>query len=235
VLAFNLIPADLENFNDPLSWESSCAAGDFDSHATTLGRSLVAAGLQNSVLRLGPEMNGEWESDFVGTTTVEQQNWAKCFANEVTSLRRASGEHFLIVWNPNACVQAYPFSNYYPGNKFVDIVGLDLYDVGCDAPDVSLSFGQLATETVGLRYFEAFARSHHKPMSFPEWGLSTSPAGDDPAYVDGIGETVSESDFAFQSYFDVSGTGGVSLNVLALGPSTPQSLLAYQQWFGTSK
>ncbi|MGH3733192.1 MAG: glycosyl hydrolase [Acidimicrobiales bacterium] len=234
-MAFNLIPANLQNINDPLNWETSCAAGDFDAYATTLGKSLVAAGLQNSVLRLGPEMNGMWESDFVGARVVEQHLWAKCFANEAASLRSAAGEHFLMDWNPNACVENYPYANFYPGNKFVDIMGLDLYDVGCDTPNVPLTFPQLSSEPAGLTRFEAFANAHGKPMSLPEWGLVSAPSGDDPAYVDGIGETIANGDFAFESYFNVSGVGNPGLSVLPLGPSTPLSLVAYQQWFGSSQ
>ena len=43
-------------------------------------------------------------------------------------------------------------------------------------------------------------------MSFPEWGLTTSPGGDDPAYINGIGSTVNNGNFAFQEYFD-TGSG----------------------------
>ena len=229
VLAVNLIPNSLENVNNPLKWEQACAAGGFNSHATALGTSLVTAGLQNSVIRLGPEMNGVWEADFIGNRKVEQKLWAKCFANEVTSLRHATGEHFLIDWNPNACKGNYPYSNFYPGNKYVDILGFDLYDVGCETPTTSLSFSHLASEPAGLKRFEAFAASRGKPMSFPEWGLSTIPAGDDPKYIDGIGSTVTKGNFAFETYFDATGPGS---KALPLGASTPLSLAAYQKWFG---
>jgi beta-mannanase len=224
----DLIPDSLENVNNPLSWEQSCAAGDFDSYATQLGTNLVAAGLQNSVIRLGPEMNGPWEADFIGTTTQEQNLWAQCFANEVTGLRQAAGEHFLIDWNPNACTQNEPYSSFYPGNAYVDIVGLDFYDVGCDSPSTPLNFTQLSNETYGLTSFEAFAAAQGKPMSFPEWGLANL-AGDDPAYIDGIGSTVATHDFAFEAYFD-AGAG----SSLPLGSTTPLSLAAFQKWFGTS-
>ena len=116
VLQVDLIPTDLEDESDPLGWEQTCAAGGFDADATELGTNLVAAGLGNSVIRLGAEMNGTWETDFIGTTTQEQNLWATCFANEVTSLRQASGEHFLIDWDVNACKGAYPYANFYPGN-----------------------------------------------------------------------------------------------------------------------
>jgi hypothetical protein len=230
VLEMNLIPTNIENVNDPTAWERSCAAGHFTSHATELGRSLVAAGLQDSVIRLGAEMNGVWEADFIGTKVSEQKLWAKCFDQEVTGLRRAPGEHFLMDWNPNACVGDYPYGTYYPGNAYVDIVGLDLYDVGCNTPKTSLSFRQLAREPAGLNYFVSFANAHRRPMSLPEWGLSTIPSGDDPGYINGMGETVAKDDFAFQSYFE---GGGVKVKALSLSSNTPLSDAAYQKWFGS--
>lgn len=229
VIQVDLIPASLENQSDPLAWEQSCANGDFNSHATELGTELVAAGLQNSVLRLGAEMNGPWEVDFMGTTTQEQNLWAQCFANEVTGLRAATGEHFLIDWNPNACYQNVPFANFYPGNSSVDIMGLDLYDVGCDAPTTALTFSQLANEPDGLTALEAFATAQGKPMSFPEWGLESTPSGDDAGYMDGIGSAVDNGDFAFQEYFDI-----VVGNTILLGTNTPLSNGAYQKYFGNS-
>ena len=172
-------------------------------------------------------MNGPWEGDFVGTTTQEQSLWATCFDNEVAAFRQAAGEHFLIDWNPNSCTEGIPYANYYPGNAYVDIIGLDFYDVSCDTPNTAVSFAQLASVPSGLDNFEAFASAQGKPMSFPEWGLDSSPAGDDPAYIDGVGSAVESGDFAFQEYFDVVDQGTMLLN-----SSTPQSVAAYKQSFG---
>ncbi len=224
ILQVDLIPDSLENVSDPLSWEQSCAAGDFNSYATQLGTNLVAAGLQNSVIRLGAEMNGTWEADYMGGTAQEQQLWATCFANEVTSLRAAAGENFLIDWDPNSC--NIPYSTIYPGNAYVDIIGIDLYDVACQTPSTAVSFSALASEGDGLDSIEAFATSQGKPMSLPEWGLESSPAGDDPAYIDGIGAAFSNHDYAFEAYFDAGAQG-----TMELGPSTPLSLVEFQKWF----
>ncbi len=231
IVSVNMIPNDLENVQNPTAWEQACASGQYDSHATALGRSLVAAGLQSTVIRLGAEGNGQWEPDFMGTTRTQQRLWAKCFDNEVTGLRRAKGEKFLIDWNPNACWAPYPYANYYPGNAYVDIMGLDLYDVGCLTPYTRLSFTQLSDEPYGLRQFEAFAKSKNKPMSLPEWGLSTVPAGDDPAYITGIGHVFETGDFAFEAYFDTS--SGSDTGSLPLGPTTPLSNAAYRVAFGS--
>lgn len=229
VIESDLIPSNLADTSDPLGWEQSCAAGDYNSYATQLGENLVAAGLQNSVIRLGSEANGNWEADFMGTTTTEESTWASCFDNEVTALRQANGEHFLIDWNPNACVDDVPYANYYPGNAYVDIMGLDFYDQSCETPTTAVSFSTLANEPASLTAFEAFASAQGKPMSFPEWGLVSSPGGDDAAYVDGIGSTVTNGNFAFQSYFDDGDSG-----TLPLGSNTPLSVAQYIKWFGNS-
>jgi beta-mannanase len=221
-----MIPSSAQT-SSPLTWEQACAAGNYNSYATQLGTNLVAAGLQDSVIRLGWEMNGPWEGDFVGDTVQEQSLWATCFDNEVTAFRQAAGEHFLIDWNPNSCTEGIPYANYYPGNAYVDIMGLDFYDVSCDTPNTAVSFAQLASVPSGLNGFKSFAAAQGKPMSLPEWGLSSTPSGDDPGYINGVGSTVNNGNFAFQEYFDVS-DGGTML----LTSGTPQSVAAYKQNFG---
>ena len=228
VLGVNLIPSSLANLQNPLSWEQSCSAGAFDSYATQLGTNLVHAGLQNSVIRLGPEMNGRWEDDYIGNTTREQNLWASCFANEVTALRQATGEHFLIDWNVNACVENIPYAHFYPGNSYVDVLGLDLFDESCIAPKASYTFQQLADEPASLKEFEAFAVAKRKPMSLPEWGFLHGPAKDHPGYFNGIGSTFTKGDFAFETYFDFQTPHPL------LGSRTPLSLAAFQKWFGVA-
>jgi hypothetical protein len=232
ILQVNLIPNRLANVNDPLSWEKSCAGGAFDSYATTLGTNLVAAGLGNTVIRLGAEMNGIWEEDYVGPTAAEQGLWATCFANEVTALRQVVGEDFLIDWNPNACTEDIPYSNFYPGNAYVDIVGLDIYDVSCLTPKTPQTFTQLANEVYGITTFEKFATKEGKPMSFPEWGLKKYPNGDDPGYINGMGAIFARRDVAFEAYFNVN----VKIRpYLPLGTQTPHSLAAFKRWFGNTR
>jgi beta-mannanase len=226
VLGISLIPASIQDSSDPSGWEQSCAAGNFDNYAAELGTNLVAAGLQNSVIRLAWEMNGPWEGDFVGSTTQDQSLWVTCFDNEVTALRSAAGEHFLIDWNPNSCTETIPYANYYPGNAYVNIVGLDFYDVSCDAPNTQVSFAQLAAVPSGLNNFEAFAAAQGKPMSFPEWGLDTTPNGDDPGYIAGVGAAVANGNFAFEEYFQVAD------GVMQLGSSTPLSNAQFEKSFG---
>lgn len=214
VLAENLIPNSLGKINDPMTWERPCAEGLYDSYAVTLANNLVASGFGYSVIRLGPEMNGPWETDFVGRSVLEQRYWARCFAQEVNSMRTVSGAHFLFDWDINACVNPYPLRNYYPGSAYVDIIGVDVYDSFCNGlkPTPSQQTTRaLFAEPLGLDTISRFAAKVAKPMSLPEWGTVAASSGglsDDPFYVDGIGRYIARHDVAFETYYDV-GDGGI--------------------------
>ena len=234
VLTEDLVPTD--QTTSDASWRGHCAQGQFASYSTELAQNLVAAGFGSSVIRLGAEMNGTWVSDYIGSTSGEQENWALCFQRTVTAMRAVAGAHFLFDWNVAACGDASPFANYYPGDAYVDIVGVDAYDTGCPMappPASAATFAAVAANPEGLTAVSQFAYANGKPMSIPEWATSAtngSPAGygDDPYYVDGVGQLVASSgDFAFQSWYDAGDKG-----VLRLGSANPLSLAAYVRAFG---
>ncbi|HVS84874.1 MAG TPA: hypothetical protein VHD91_04520 [Gaiellaceae bacterium] len=75
-----------------------------------------------------------------------------------------------VVWNPQGFgdpdVPGNSAQAYYPGDRYVDVVGDDLYDIGGKAEWAAA---------------DALYRAHPgKPFSFPEWGLWGI---DDPAFV----------------------------------------------------
>jgi hypothetical protein len=236
ILTQQLIPDSVctSTCGDVLKWEAVCDAGRYDGYAKQLARRLVATGFGSSVIRLGAEMNGSWENDYAGSTGIEQRDWAKCFAQEVTTMRAVKGAHFLFDWNVNACAEDDRLPKLYPGNAYVDIIGIDAYNGYCfaNSPTVgsTAAFKSLAAEPDGLNVVTAFARAHHKPMSLPEWGNvlpSSSSIGDDGSYVLGIHSWVDKNDVAFQSYFDSGGDG-----VLPLDSSNPNTLATYIESFG---
>jgi beta-mannanase len=223
----DLIPQSLGSNTD---WMGQCAAGDFNSYATQFAKNMVAAGLGNSVIRLAHEMNGNWYDDSLGTTQAKWTQWDQCWDQEVTAMRAAPGEHLLFDWNVNANYQDFPLADIYPGDAYVDIVGVDFYDqTGLTIPAVGQSgrFAALAAEPDGLNDVEAFAVAHGKPLSIPEWG-TVSTQGDDAAYVTAIGNFVASHDVAYQSYFDANVD-----NILPLDPATaPLTTAAYKAAFG---
>jgi beta-mannanase len=185
---------------------------------------MIAAGFGYSVIRLGAEMNGTWEIGSLGDNKTKWQQWGKCFAQEVTAMRSFPSAHFLFDWNVNARHRDIPLADYYPGNAYVDIVGISLYDEGSRLPPVGspARWKALASEPMGLNEVYAFAAKHHKPLSVPEWGTVIR-QGDDGNYVANVGDFVASHDVAYQSWFN-AGNG----NVYPLNPTAaPNSVAAY--------
>jgi hypothetical protein len=237
VMGMDLIPQSVSDNNDPLTWESACAAGNYDSEATQLAKNLVSYGAGGIVIRLGIEANGAWEADYTGSSSTELSDWAQCYDNEVTAMRAVPGTHFLFVWNPNICTQDFPLDQWYPGNSYVDIIGADAYDQDCGTLKSVSQEGWSAYANdssantpndpnfPSLNNVEAFAVAHGKPMSFPEWGLGDG-TPDDATYVNDLGQMFNSDDFAFQSYFDVNAD-----SIMPLGSDIPNVTAAYAKNF----
>jgi len=223
ILTQNLIP-DSEDANP--SWRAQGAAGDFNGYARMLALNLVKAGFGYSVIRLGHEMNGNWENDNVGDNLTQWHQWAAFFAQTVKTMRSVKGAHFLFDWNVNAATwTTIPIANYYPGNTYVDIIGISAYDdSGYPLPAVGSPgrWQALASESLGLYDVYAFAQAHNRPLSIPEWGTLSS-MGDDGEYVTAMGNFVASHDVAYQCWFD-DGNGGI--NQLS-NAQAPQSVAAY--------
>lgn len=176
------------------------------------------------------DINGTGPSS--GITTAEETAWAQCFVQVVKTMRLVSGANFLFDWNVNACVSNIPLESFYPGNAYVDIIGVDQYDAFCNGsnPPISASrWSNLMNEpdasNTSLDAIAAFAQQNGKPLSIPEWGLTST--GDDPYFVQGMAAFIASNNVAYQSYFD-SGTAGI----LQLGSATPQATAAYISAFG---
>src|ERR1700761_1354362 len=236
VVGMDLIPQSVSDNSNPLAWEQSCAAGDYNQYATALAQNLVSYGAGSVVIRLGVEANGNWEADYVGTTTQEMNDWAQCYDNEVAAMRAVPGAGFLFVWNPNVCTADLALDEWYPGNSYVDIIGVDAYDEDCSTLKTVSQEGWTAYSTdssvntpndpsfPSLDNIEAFAAANGKPLSFPEWGVDSG--ADDATYVADMGQMFSQDDFSFESYFDTDSDG-----IAPLGSTIPNATSAYSQAF----
>jgi hypothetical protein len=236
IMGEDLIPQSVSSNGNPLSWEKACASGNYNHYATTLAKNLVSYGAGNVVIRLGLEANGSWEADYVGTTAAEMSDWSKCYDNEVRAMRAVPRAHFLFVWNPNTCTANIPLNKWYPGNAYVNIIGADAYDKDCDTlktvgqegwkPYTTNSSNHNAKNPnfPSVANIEAFAVARHKPMSFPEWGLTSG--HDDATYVTDLARMFNSDDFAFQSYFNAKDDG-----IAPLGSAIPKATAAYAKGF----
>jgi hypothetical protein len=211
------------------------ATGAYNAHFVTLAQTLVAAGESNAYLRLGWEFDGTWTA-WKATTPSSEANYAAYYRQIVTAIRSVAGEHFKFVWNPDAT--AFVSAHYnvalaYPGNRYVDEVGLDAYDQSWVSPLTPASAWNL-TVLPSLTAVENFARAHGKPIVVAEWGTAIRAdghgLGDDPLYVTHMIAWMRDPghNVVFETYFDYDGRG---TNSVITGGRFPHSLVAFRSAF----
>ncbi|WP_330304701.1 MULTISPECIES: glycosyl hydrolase [unclassified Streptomyces] len=149
------------------------AAGLFDHHFRALAERLVELKAQDTVIVLGWEMNGITYTHRCGP---DPEAWKKYWNRIVTTMRAVPGQKFRFDFAPNRGKDAIPWTQCYPGDDTVDIVGMDSYD-----QPTGLSFDEQVKEPFGLQQQVDFAKSHGKPISYPEWGLFRN--GDNAVYM----------------------------------------------------
>ena len=145
---------------------AACAAGSYNSYWRQFGTNISAYGLGNSIIRLGWEFNGNW---YIWRAS-NPASWATCWQQIVTSARTtAPGLQW--DWNVNRGVSAglADPTLAYPGDAYVDTVGVDSYDMWPPAT-TSANWNQQLNGTQGLMYWLNFAKAHGKQFAVPEWG-----------------------------------------------------------------
>ena len=110
----------------PVPTLRECAVGGYDANWRTLAQRLVTHQLADTVVRPGWEFNGPW---YAWAANDREADYAGCFRHLVTAMRAVTGQRFRFLWNPALGDQSFPADRAYPGDSFVDIVGVDVYDV----------------------------------------------------------------------------------------------------------
>ncbi|WEO97324.1 glycosyl hydrolase [Streptomyces sp. FXJ1.172] len=149
------------------------AAGAFDQHFKALAERLVALKVPDTVIVLGWEMNGTTYRHRCGP---DPESWKKYWDRIVTTMRAVPGQKFRFDFSPSRGRDAVPWTECYPGDRTVDIIGMDSYD-----QPAGESFEEQVKEPYGLQQHVDFAKSHGKPISYPEWGLFRN--GDNGVYM----------------------------------------------------
>lgn len=140
-------------------------AGDYDSYIAAFAADAAATG-RPVYIRFAAEMNGDWHVWSTGYNGNEVGDYAAAYRHVVDVARAAGGTNIKWMFNP---IVSYPGSTplrqLYPGDAYVDWVGLDGYNWG------SLKWGwQSFTDifTLGLKEIKAIAPS--KPLGIAEIG-----------------------------------------------------------------
>jgi glycosyl hydrolase family 26 len=220
VLTVPMLPGPWDRSYDGGVSLRDCSAGAYDRHWTRLAGNLVAHRLGGSILRIGHEFNADW---YAWRAAGEEAEYAGCFRRVVRAMRKVRGSAFAFDWNPAlGRLDADPLLAY-PGDSYVDTIGIDVYDqswapatypipAGASTQDVrgrrQRTWSRILHGDQGLEFWSRFARSHGKRLSIPEWGLTRRDdghgGGDNPYFVEQMHRFISDrgNGVAYFIYFD---------------------------------
>lgn len=231
------------------------AAGEYNDYYKTLATNLVGYGLGRSIIRLGHEFNGGW---YTWRAKDDPASFVTYFKNIVTTMRAVPGaEKLQFCWNPAYGYQQFPAEQAWPGDAYVDYVGLDLYDeswapetypLSADAPAADVrarrarAWESLSNGDHGLAWWQKFAATHKKPFALPEWGVSRRADGhgglDNPDFIAHMHEYMTRNPVAWHVYFDVNAGDGAHQVSPGSGaeekPPFPQSAAKFKALFGAA-
>lgn len=125
--------------------------------------------------RFAQEMNGSWapwEQGHVGSTP---RSFILAWRHVVSVFRQAGADNVIWVWCPNVNTGHLQFMQYYPGDSWVDWVGLDGFNWGG-------SIGWRSFSEIFAGSYEEVARETSKPIVIAETG-SGQTGGDKAAWV----------------------------------------------------
>ena len=233
------------SFSQPLfaSGESTanCSGGGDDSHYTSIATALKNAGFSNAIIRLGWEQNGDWF--YWHATAATASAWAQCFQHAHDRFKAVSSS-FVIEWNPNKStdISGFDTRTTYPGDAYVDAIGVDFYDHFPTYPnqsawDADYSTTENGGSPKGIGAWISYAQSHGKQIAFPEWGLDTqndTTNPDNAFFVGKMADTFAGlgGNLFEQSIFTLPGATACTFQI-HVGGCNPNAAAAYKTRFGS--
>lgn len=227
-LAIAPLPKSLNGVRNPGNWRLA-ANGSFDGYYTEFAKKLASSGTKNPIVRIGWENNGISRPWFCGTDGgAFKATWQR-----IASILRRYNPSVLTEWS-NIKKGAQPGSilNYYPGDQYVDIVGVNYYDGWPALTTQSAWNSQYNAEYKGGPYgigaWYQFARSRGKQLGCSEWGINAGRYGciDNPLYIENMHDFFvrNSGGIAYENYFNQK-----SYHQLMPGTRNPKASAKYRQ------
>lgn len=117
-----------------------------------------------------PEMNGDWIPWGADATTIEDFVAAWRRLHGTFAEAGLTDERVQWVWNPNATEHgSHDTESYYPGDEYVDWLGIDGYNFGHSRESSSWQ----SPEEVFDPMFERLTDLAEKPLTLPEFGTTS--------------------------------------------------------------
>lgn len=177
---------------------AEAATGAYDEHyvqaAQTLasyrpgdGELYVRTGWEFNIEQFPWQVSGHPPEEFIGA-----------FQHFVTSFRSVSSR-FKFDWNANWGGDK-DLAAYYPGDDYVDIIGMDFYwFLEWDPADPEQAWSSKVNGPNGLQWHQDFAAAHGKPTAYAEWGIQSDDAG---PYIQHAADWFQSHDVVYQTYWN---------------------------------
>jgi len=143
------------------------------------------------IFRLGNEMNGDW-CPYAGYNTSRDPMVFKEFYRYIYSIFEEAGVNNTIwVWNPNA--ESFPNFKwndtlmYYPGDEYVDVVGLTAYNTGTYYASKGEKWQEF--DELYSNLYNEYYRNFGQPLMICEFA-SASHGGDKTQWVSSMFENI---------------------------------------------
>jgi hypothetical protein len=178
----SLEPVDPSGKDLPLS---EVAAGTYDSYIRKQAQATKAWGRRIIIrfayeMNLGPRADIPWGGTLSPTAGNTATDYVAAWRHVVSIFRAEGASNAEFVWAPNVDDGGIPFTSYFPGDEWVDAVGLDGYNWGSTAEASGhkwLSLGDTFESS-----YKTLTQLSSKPVMITETA-STEQGGSKPEWI----------------------------------------------------
>jgi hypothetical protein len=167
-------------------------SGSYDEYLDSLAKSFKEYDYP-VLFRLNNEMNGDWVLYSAYNVGKDTDLFIGCWRYIYDRFREKGVDNLIFVWNPNE--RSFPnfaynsYLNYYPGDEYVDIVGLTAYNTGnYYEGEIWRSFSEAYDS-----FYHDYAERFRHPFMITEFSCASA-GGDKPAWFSDMFEKISGYD-----------------------------------------
>lgn len=147
--------------------------GEYDPIIETYAKTFKEFG-HPILFRLMNEMNGDWCPYSSYNTSKDTMIYREVYRYIHEKFRQAGAQNIIWVWNPNeGSFPNFKWNHmlmYYPGDEYVDVIGLTAYNTGTYYASVGESWKDFATLYDGV--YAEFCERFAQPMMITEFSCA---------------------------------------------------------------
>lgn len=174
----NNYPRSGNAVNQPDYALRTIVAGDHDAYIRSYARDAAAWG-KPMYLRFAHEMNGDWYPWCAGVNGNTSAQYVAAWRHVHDIFEQEGATNVRWVWSPGYEYSGTtPYEQLYPGDAYVDWVGIDGYNWGTSQP----GYGWVSFSSIFGASYDKLARMTDKPMMIAETA-SAEQGGDKAAWI----------------------------------------------------